>query len=46
MDTRVDQVAVMNITFCSIRIYMKCEMTLEVRDWNVVGSACCLGLSH
>ena len=46
MNTRVDLVAVTNITFCSIIIYMKCEMTFEVGGWKVLGSACCLDLSH
>jgi hypothetical protein len=46
MDTRVGLVTVTNITFCSIRIYMKCEMTFEVGGWKVLGSACRLDLSH
>jgi hypothetical protein len=46
MDTRVDVVAETNITFYSIRIYMKCEMTFEIGGWKVLGSACHLDLSH
>jgi len=36
MDTRVSLIAVTNITYCSIRIYMNCETTFEVGGWKVL----------
>jgi hypothetical protein len=44
MDTIVDLVAMTNITFYRIKIYLKCEMTYEVGGWKIHGSACPLVL--